>query len=151
VALPPEIELRAADARREAAALAELQRASALVAYAGLFAGPFPLAETVERWLRFEGSVHVAESDGVPVGFVAASDAELDALYVAPERRGQGIGSALIALAPQAERLWVLERNVAARRFYERHGWRPDGEVKPGPEGLTELRYCLVPREKPVR
>lgn len=55
----------------------------------------------------------------------------LDELYVAPERRGQGIGSALLAMA-EAEVAGrgaeVLEINVdggdsGARRFYERHGY----------------------------
>ena len=27
-------------------------------------------------------------------------------------------------------RLWVLEDNMRARRFYERHGWREDGRTR---------------------
>ena len=61
----------------------------------------------------------------------------LDELYVAPERRGRGIGSALLAAA-EALTLGrggeLLEINVDGddvdtRRFYERHGYR---NVDPG-------------------
>lgn len=61
--------------------------------------------------------------------------AELYALYVLPERRGTGVGRALMAeLTTRAEAagfpamvLWVLTENAPARRFYERAGFRPDG------------------------
>jgi len=56
----------------------------------------------------------------------------LDELYVAPELRGQGVGSALLAAAESVTRARggeLLEINVDgqdtdARRFYERHGYR---------------------------
>ena len=56
----------------------------------------------------------------------------LDELYVVPERRGRGTGSALLEAAEQVVRGRggeVLEINVdgddaGARRFYERHGYR---------------------------
>jgi len=55
----------------------------------------------------------------------------LDELYVAPESRGTGIGSAMIGalLGTARERGWgLVEVNVDefdrdARRFYERHGF----------------------------
>lgn len=55
----------------------------------------------------------------------------LDELYVAPELRGQGIGSALLAAVEAVTRERggaVVEINVdgddtGARRFYERHGY----------------------------
>jgi GNAT superfamily N-acetyltransferase len=54
----------------------------------------------------------------------------LDELYVRPERRGQGLGSAMIelafALARERGAEWfeldTEESDVGARRFYERHG-----------------------------
>lgn len=60
-----------------------------------------------------------------PVGLV-------DELYVVPNRRGRGLGSALLRAAEQVVRERggeALEINVdgddaAARRFYERHGYR---------------------------
>ena len=56
----------------------------------------------------------------------------LDELYVAPERRNAGLGTALLRAAEDAVRARgaeVLEINVdgydtGARRFYERHGYR---------------------------
>lgn len=52
-------------------------------------------------------------------------------LYVLPERRGQGIGTALLAFAEEHARrlgaarleLHVLEANDGARRLYQRAGW----------------------------
>jgi GNAT superfamily N-acetyltransferase len=63
----------------------------------------------------------------------------LDELYVAPGRRGQGLGSELLRLAEQvilARGGELLEINVDgddldARRFYERHGYR---NSEPGQE-----------------
>ncbi|HET9518096.1 MAG TPA: GNAT family N-acetyltransferase [Actinoplanes sp.] len=61
---------------------------------------------------------------------------QLYAMYVEPARWGGGVGRSLLAtvradLAGSGRaqlRLWVLESNAQARRFYERHGLRPDGE-----------------------
>lgn len=57
--------------------------------------------------------------------------AQLEELYVAPDLRGQGIGSALIAEAisecrrrgAQEMLINVDEIDYGARRFYERHGF----------------------------
>jgi ribosomal protein S18 acetylase RimI-like enzyme len=80
---------------------------------------------------------------------------ELYALYVDPARWGAGIGRALLsaaqatlaATAVTEMRLWVLEENHRARRFYERAGLRPDGRRHYyTPRGsnaeLPELRYA---------
>lgn len=68
---------------------------------------------------------------------------ELYALYVATDRARSGIGTALLAAVEPVEVLWVLEGNVPARAFYERHGFAADGARKVldlgGP--LTEVRY----------
>jgi GNAT superfamily N-acetyltransferase len=67
--------------------------------------------------------------------------ATLDELYVAPERRGNGIGSALLSAAEVEVRRrggeW-LEINVdgvdtGARRFYERHGYTNTEPGQPEP------------------
>jgi chorismate mutase len=50
----------------------------------------------------------------------------LDDLYVAPDRAGQGLGSALLDVAkarrPGGFCLWVFEMNAPARGFYAHHG-----------------------------
>lgn len=41
----------------------------------------------------------------------------------------------------------VLEGNARARRFYERNGWQPDGEVKEekfGDHVAREIRYRVA-------
>jgi GNAT superfamily N-acetyltransferase len=95
---------------------------------------------------------YVAEIDGAFAGycFVAApsrepdlgpSVAELVAIYVEPDRWGQGAGTALMraALERLAELpydeviLWTFKENAPAIAFYERHGWKADGDQKVHP------------------
>ena len=80
--------------------------------------------------------------------------AQLYALYVDPDHWDTGTGWALLQAARAAlvrdgwtaMRLWVLEDNHRARRFYERAGLAPDGERDIfTPHGtaveLPEIRY----------
>jgi GNAT superfamily N-acetyltransferase len=95
---------------------------------------------------------YVAEIDGEFAGycFVAAPSrepelgpdvAELVAIYVDPERWRQGAGAALMRAAmdrlselPYHEVfLWTFRGNAPAIAFYERHGWRADGDRKVHP------------------
>lgn len=81
----------------------------------------------------------VAEKDGQAVGFVRfgpdRSDAtcgEIQAIYVHPQHWGSGAGEALLREAleslPQQEiRLWMLEGNERAQKFYAKHGLHPNG------------------------
>ena len=73
---------------------------------------------------------------------------ELYAIYVAPDRYGAGDGPALMAAvldaAPPPIVLWVLAENPRARRFYEKHGFAPDGASRVREHGgkpLEEVRY----------
>ena len=81
---------------------------------------------------------------------------ELWAIYVEPAMKRSGLGGELLAFCEQeaARRgmrevsLWVLERNLAGRAFYEKHGYRPDGAAKtlerlPSADGVpvVEIRY----------
>ncbi|MBT2900358.1 GNAT family N-acetyltransferase [Streptomyces sp. McG3] len=76
-------------------------------------------------------AVWVAEETaegGEPIGFaVLAGDDELDHLYLRPDALRRGIGSRLLAevrgAARGALKLYVFQRNAAARAFYERHGF----------------------------
>ena len=97
--------------------------------------GPRPYAETL-----------IAEQDGEAVGFalffhnfstfLAQPGIYLEDLFVLPERRGGGVGRALLERLAQLAvergcgRLeWaVLDWNVDAIRFYERIGAKPNAE-----------------------
>ena len=147
----------------DASAIAALHRASAMTAYREIFPRDEPFTGPGESgWAKQtadeQSIVLVAEGDGV-VGFVAAGPSrdpfaghavgEGYALYVAPPHWRRGIGSELLerAAALLAERgmgectLWVLEANAAARAFYERAGWTPDGALKHAAACVTEVRY----------
>jgi len=71
--------------------------------------------------------VWVAEEDGRVIGFTGLGDDFVRHLYVRPEEQDRGVGTALLELAkerrPAGLQLWVFQRNVGARRFYERHGF----------------------------
>jgi GNAT superfamily N-acetyltransferase len=92
------------------------------------------------------GGVWLAELDGLVVGVLVVAPGWVEQLYVAPGWTGRGIGSRLLASAQaqqDALELWVFESNVAARRFYERHGFvevgRTDGEGNE--ERAPDVRY----------
>jgi ribosomal protein S18 acetylase RimI-like enzyme len=65
-------------------------------------------------------------------------------------RKNRGIGAALLdhakALRPEGLELWAFQKNVGARRFYERHGFRlvrlTDGaeNMEREPDALYEWR-----------
>jgi ribosomal protein S18 acetylase RimI-like enzyme len=79
---------------------------------------------------------------------------EILSIYIDSSVYGTGIGGQLMTAAlemlPQREvRLWVLEENRRARRFYEKYGLRPDGEREIWfPRGSTlgypEIRYSIT-------
>jgi GNAT superfamily N-acetyltransferase len=95
--------------------------------------------------------VWVAEAEGEVLGYALCTPTFLDALYVAPERTGQGIGSLLLdvvdATHPDGYELWVFESNEGARRLYERRGLvvveRTDGEGNE--ESAPDLRMARRP------
>ena len=118
-------------------------------------------AQGLERVPRPGSATFVAEDGGDVFGFASvgrwrddAGDAgELYALYVHPSRWGTGAGRALLEQAEQSlrdsgfaeARLWVLDGNERAIRFYGRAGWSHDGVRKAEDfQGapVTELRFA---------
>jgi GNAT superfamily N-acetyltransferase len=92
------------------------------------------------------GRVHVAEDNGKVVGFCARNGDDLDALYVASEKRGQGVGASLLRRAQTVVNrleLWTFQANEGAQRFYLRHGFvelqRTDGSGND--ERLPDIQY----------
>ena len=92
--------------------------------------------------LARRGVVRVA---GRPaLGFLARRGGEVDALYLDPSVRRQGLGRALLADAMAAEpflTLWTFQANAEARAFYTALGFvevaRTAGE---NDEGLPDIR-----------
>ncbi len=115
-----------------------IQRAASLAGLAHVYPPdryPYPDDAIRERWRTFPGVVHLAEEEGEPVGVAATDDCWLHGFYVLPGHWGTGVAAALhdAALAPLAcseVKLWVLEENHRARRFYEKRGWAPNGETR---------------------
>ncbi len=115
-------------------------------------------AASLEDWQRKlpellagAGRVLIAESDGEPVGFVAvfvpddAGSVYVNNLHARPDRKGLGVGSALLDAAAQwarengahAMHLKVLETNTPAIGFYESRRWRRVGRVEDSWAGET--------------
>ena len=86
--------------------------------------------------------------DGVVRGLVRVENGEIKKLFVDPFFQRRGIGGKLIEFAideKQADRLWALEKNTGAIRFYERYGFRLTGE-KTFEDGTTEYLVELERR-----
>ena len=129
----------------DADSLFGVQRASALAGFAHIFPAdkyPFPDDAERARWATLlespDVSVLVAERAGQMGGLAVVNDEELVRFFLAPEWWGSGVADVLhdAALEIVRERgastcrLWVLEENHRARRFYERSGWNLDGRRK---------------------
>ena len=84
------------------------------------------LAFFAQRVLQ-EESVLVAEMGGSICGFISFAPGWVNHLYIAPDKTGHGLGSALLARAMSANstlQLWTFQDNHKARRFYAGHGFR---------------------------
>ena len=119
-------------------------------AYAGLVPAAFLDGLTPRERPALPGVTTLLATDPDPVGMASYGPSrdddrdglELYALYVLPERWGTGLGHDLLGRTGDVRSLWVLEGNARARRFYEAHGFRPDGTVKVLDLGapVTEVR-----------
>jgi ribosomal protein S18 acetylase RimI-like enzyme len=99
--------------------------------------------QLARRLVETSDPVFVAESAGVPVGFAwvmrrgaFGRSSYLRLIAVAPERRGERIGEALLSSFEALARevgddafLLVSDFNVAAQRFYQREGYREVGRL----------------------
>jgi GNAT superfamily N-acetyltransferase len=113
---------------------------------------PIPVADQPQlgKWLVERHELWVEESEKQIVGFIALSGEMLDHIYVHPDAQRRGTGSRLLnmakALRPDCLRLWVFQKNVGARRFYERHRFRlveltdGAGNMEREPDALYEWR-----------
>jgi ribosomal protein S18 acetylase RimI-like enzyme len=131
------------------ATLADLDRIAPLFDAYRSFYGQAPDLERARRWLQQrlsarEAFVLLAESDGVPAGFVLLYPAWssvstgaillLNDLFVAPAARRLGVGSQLLQAAAAFGRargalrlaLETARDNHAAQALYRRAGWAAD-------------------------
>jgi ribosomal protein S18 acetylase RimI-like enzyme len=107
-----------------------------------------PLIESGEVTVLFagEGPDGFTQLRFRPSLYTGALDAHLEELYVVPERRGRGLGRALLEAAMEYARgrgaahidLGTSEDDVAARALYESGGFT---NREGGPEGPRMLYY----------
>ena len=107
----------------------------------------------------------IAERGGAPVGMTLAvieaidpARAHLNAMWVAPEARGGGLGGALLEAALRWSRgraalelvLGVAEDNGPARALYERRGFRDTGEQRMLRDGAEIAIRVMALRQLPL-
>ena len=144
----------------EAEALAGIQRAASVAAFAHIFPPdrhPYPIDDVRARWVVAvedpELTVLVAELNGAPAAVAGCRAEWLDGLYVRPEHWGLGLGrklhdevlDRLRANGSPRCHLWVLEDNERARRFYEGLGWHENGDTRvvPFPPNPIDVGYTI--------
>jgi RimJ/RimL family protein N-acetyltransferase len=110
-----------------------------------------------ERWREAvadpEARVLIVEDRGRPAGVAGVRRDWLDGLYVVPAQWGSCVAPALhddalslvTELGSRRCHLWVLEHNLRARRFYERLGWRENGDTRvvPFPPNPLDVGYTI--------
>jgi ribosomal protein S18 acetylase RimI-like enzyme len=118
---------------------------------------PLRLRAPDSDWRFWIDGTLIAFDGDTPVGMANLNldrePAEIFGVWVAPEARGKGVGrllvSALLDRARDRElKLCVAETSRAARRLYERMGFRPTGAtgaLRPG----SDLRTIDLRRESP--
>lgn len=96
--------------------------------------------------------VWVAEEPGALLGLIALSgDGWVKQLSVFPKHQRRGIGTRLLQHAKDRAdsglRLYTLQRNLPARRFYEKHGFRAIAfGTSPTPESEPDVQYLWQAR-----
>jgi RimJ/RimL family protein N-acetyltransferase len=106
---------------------------------------PFPREAILQRWTAEleEPAIGVyvsTNATGSITGFAARRDDELMHFGTAMSTWGSGLASqlhdAVVETYPadvERLRLWVFTDNHRARRFWEKHGWRPTGRASRSP------------------
>ena len=90
-------------------------------------------------------NIFVYEAEGIVKGLIRIEDKEVVELYVDHFFQGQGIGAELLEFAKKefdVRSLWVLEKNTAAIRFYESHGFHLT-DTKKFEEGTVEYKVLM--------
>jgi putative acetyltransferase len=106
-------------------------------------------------WITARHEIWAVEDGGRVRGFAGISKGWLDHLYMDPDCQGRGFGTMLLehvkGLQPEGTRLWVFQKNLGARRFYERHDFQLErmtdvtGNIEHEPDAL----YVWQPKPAP--
>ena len=87
--------------------------------------------------------VTVARHEETIIGFMAQNGEIIEQLYLHVNHQGQGVGSQFIELAkstsPARLHLFTFQRNLKARRFYMKHGFREINYGYTNMEGLADV------------
>lgn len=89
--------------------------------------------------------IWVCDDNGIVKGLIRIEGKEIRELYVDSFFQNQGIGTELIEFAKHefsVKFLWAIEKNIAAIRFYEAHGFHKT-ETKKFEDGTTEYLILL--------
>ena len=115
---------------------------------------PHPFADWRTRWVNEiipAQEVVVAEDDGIVIGFAVAhiETRELTQIFVAPDRKGQGIGRRLLTGAqermPAGFSLHTLAENHTSRAFYRRRGF-VENDTRTNPiNGMRQVEFRWTP------
>lgn len=137
-----------------------VQKSADLAAFPHIFPPeqfPFPDDDVRARWhdnlTNADRYCILAEDEGGVVGTAVLIGDLFDSIAVVPERWGTDVAGRLyheiIVVAKRrglgSLQLWVLEKNLRARRFYQARGWRLDGRTKrlPFPPRPDLVGYTL--------
>jgi GNAT superfamily N-acetyltransferase len=140
--------------------LAAVQELASLAALGHIFPPElysYPRGAVQAHWAASVADVGkrtlIALSGDEPVGAACVYEEWLESLYVVPEHWGTGLAGELHDRALEVIRelgserchLWVLEDNARARRFYERRGWRENGQTRvvEFPPNPLDIGYTL--------
>lgn len=132
---------------RDVSAISRVHRRACLIAYK--FMNWSYSDDAVREWYAHEFAGWdwglVAEPDSSVVGFVATQGLHIDQLFIDPAYQTRGIGTSMLTAAlqrmPSLVTLMVFEENKRARRFYEKHNFRPVGGFLNRTERAVELVY----------
>ncbi|MGW7411184.1 GNAT family N-acetyltransferase [Streptomyces sp. NPDC054863] len=134
------------------AALPDVRRAHSDDEVRGWFR--YVLVPGGDTWVAEDGAGGAggtASAAGALAGVMVLDEAGIDQLYLAPERRGRGLGDLFVArakeLRPGGLELWTFQVNTPAHRFYVRHGFteaeRTDGSRNE--EREPDVRFVWKP------
>jgi GNAT superfamily N-acetyltransferase len=154
----------------DARSLAEVHAASWQLAYRDILSNSVRKGFTVDKWItKFQQMlaedtqvIALIEDKGKILGYTiigpnrdedlkARNSGEVWGLYISPDHWRKGLGTRLTKWACRELKsrgydmatLWVFQKNLAARTFYQTMGFASDGatkEVLPG--APLAVRYC---------